>query len=135
MIVSMIEISEEIAIHKRNAELILPVVEALVWSHDRFEHGGSKVHLSVLDKHSAFCGNPKDLSHLGNVDLNWVQQPDPDGELCLRCKKSAIKFLEKQNNQEWELKAKIAHKELKQLRDKLSPNQVDTAQKHTLLKK
>jgi len=54
-------------------------------------HG--KLHLSAPDTGRTFCGASNILFHINSGDLEWVTQADLEGQLCKRCKNSAIKYL------------------------------------------
>lgn len=55
---------------------------------------GRKTHLGTVEPHKIFCGLGEKLFSIPQgVDKEWIEQPDPDGELCSRCKKSALKML------------------------------------------
>jgi hypothetical protein len=59
------------------------------------EGGGRKVHIG-RDNFATLCGKNKNLfrSVGGEINKEWINQPDPDGELCKDCKKKALKLLE-----------------------------------------
>lgn len=51
----------------------------------------SKTHLGTLD--GLFCGLSTEARLFSmplRVDEEWINQPDPDGELCKKCKKIAL---------------------------------------------
>ena len=64
---------------------------AMYSTHDNFSTGfGRKVH--IADEHSVLCGYT-DMFGVTEIDEEWINQPDPDKELCSKCKKAALKRL------------------------------------------
>ncbi len=55
----------------------------------------SKLHLGIPHEDKVFCGSKKKLFVQNAGDLEWVTQADPANELCQRCKKAAILYLNK----------------------------------------
>jgi hypothetical protein len=64
---------------------------AMYSTHDNFSTGfGRKVH--IADEEKVLCGY-SGMFGVTEIDEQWINQPDPDKELCSRCKKSALKRL------------------------------------------
>jgi len=63
-----------------------------VTTHNNFDEGGRKVHI-CNDLHRTLCGYGNLHSLPLPINLDWIQQPDPDNNLCKKCKKAAVKAL------------------------------------------
>jgi hypothetical protein len=65
---------------------------AMYSTHDNFSTGvGRKVHIAD-ESGKVLCGC-NDYFGVSAIDEEWINQPDPDKELCQKCKKSALKQL------------------------------------------
>jgi len=70
----------------------------ICYTHNTFYEGGRKIHILNLYTSRCLCGynpwffNEIDTSPVGGL-TGFVTQPDPDGNLCLRCKEIAVKRL------------------------------------------
>jgi hypothetical protein len=62
-------------------------------THNNKSEGGRKCHIMQEDKIIALCGYSNLFTVGCEVDLKWINQPDPDNNLCERCKKMAMKIL------------------------------------------
>ena len=68
---------------------------SLIFSHNtRLEGGGLRIHIGQSTL-LPLCG--KKINRLfdvgGEVDEQWINQPDPDGELCKSCKRKSLKII------------------------------------------
>ncbi|MEI8659382.1 hypothetical protein [Vibrio sp. Hal054] len=52
-----------------------------------------KLHLTRANSVDTFCGTQATLWLINAGDFEWVTQADPEGQLCQRCKRAAIKYL------------------------------------------
>jgi hypothetical protein len=69
----------------------------LIYSHNTVQEGGGrKTHIGKEDG-LALCGKNKHLFFSFGDEINewWINQPDPDGELCKVCKKKSLKLIGK----------------------------------------
>lgn len=69
-------------------------------THNTFAEGGHKIHIKDYDTGKCLCGYepwlPNGIDYeeqWGNI-VNYLSQPDPDGNLCKRCKQIMINALE-----------------------------------------
>ena len=68
-------------------------------THNTFAEGGHKIHIKDYDTGKCLCGYepwlPNGIDYeerWGNI-VNYLSQPDPDGNLCKRCKQIMINAL------------------------------------------
>lgn len=79
------------------ANKLIPVFDSHGYSYE----GGRKIHLLDTSKNKCLCGyhpalfDVVDLSYYKNL-TDYMSQPDPDGAICQRCKKSIQKNITKQ---------------------------------------
>ena len=65
-------------------------------THNTFAEGGRKIHLHNYDTGRCLCGydaglfSEVDLSQFNDDLIEYIAQPDPDGNICLRCKSILI---------------------------------------------
>jgi hypothetical protein len=67
-----------------------------IFDHRTLSEGSiTKTHIAKDFK--ILCGSKgihgTDGGTIGYVDIDWINQPDPDNVICKRCKKIAIKIL------------------------------------------
>lgn len=65
-------------------------------SHNLYHEGGRKIHITKADKDldsRALCGYYGPFSISTEIDLDWLKQADPDGNICSKCKKIAERIL------------------------------------------
>lgn len=62
-------------------------------THNTVLEGGRKTHILDCENWKILCG--RDIMGSFGVEINkeWLDQPDPDGEVCKQCKKKAYKKL------------------------------------------
>lgn len=83
---------EDVGLDKR----YYPVID----THNSFCEGGHKVHIKDYDTGKCLCGYEPWLASAidyeevwGNI-VNYLSQPDPDTNICQRCKQMMINALE-----------------------------------------
>lgn len=69
-------------------------------THNNYDEGGRKIHIEDSETGRCLCGYEPWLGNAiyfepewGNI-VNYLSQPDPDGNICLRCKQILINALE-----------------------------------------
>lgn len=73
-----------------------PRLFTYVVSHDLYSEGGKKSHLTKVENDidsKTLCGIFKPFSVTMEINLKWLSQPDPDDEVCIKCKKIAKNIL------------------------------------------
>ena len=79
-----------------NPKKVYPVYD----THGTFAEGGHKIHLLYDGQQKCLCGyrihfyNEVDLTYWKDNVLDYISQPDPDGNLCKRCKTIFVNKLE-----------------------------------------
>jgi hypothetical protein len=79
-----------------NPEDVYPVYD----THGTFAEGGHKIHLMDDNTKRCLCGyrawlhNEVDMTYWKDNVLLYISQPDPDGNLCKRCKEIFINRIE-----------------------------------------
>jgi len=73
--------------------LLCPVLYTYVTTHNSFHEGGRKVHVTELGTGKALCGYKNLYSPTAQIDVDWLNQPDADGNMCQKCKKIALRLL------------------------------------------
>ena len=73
------------------------------YTHNRYDEGGRKIHICEDGKMKGLCGFDKE-THLCNEIifdsssyknmLEWMTQPDPDLNICQRCKEILLNKIE-----------------------------------------
>ena len=83
---------KEVGLDKR----YYPIIE----THDSYCEGGRKIHFKDADSGKCLCGHTAYLASAidyepqwGNI-VNYLAQPDPDKNLCQRCKQILINALD-----------------------------------------
>lgn len=73
----------------------MPLLLATIITHNTHAQGGRKTHVVRMDTGKILCGTVRWLHYVIplKVTIDWLNQPDPDGEICLRCKCAAIKII------------------------------------------
>lgn len=67
-----------------------------VFSHNLYHDGGRKIHITIAHKEDesvSLCGIFKPFTITCVVDQEWLNQPDVDGDVCIKCRKSAKNIL------------------------------------------
>lgn len=83
---------------EQDSTSVTPKFFSWISSHNTFGEGyGRKVHLADEDMNT-LCGYYNFYNIADEVGLEWITQPDPDGELCKKCKKIALKSLTQPND-------------------------------------
>lgn len=71
---------------------LCPVLFTYITTHDAYSTGyGRKIHISNGCGKS-LCGYSNLYYPSLQVTKEWLEQPDPDNELCQKCKKSALRL-------------------------------------------
>ena len=75
------------------------ILHPFVLEHATYGEGcRTKVHVVNDETEKVLCGLvasdlPYSSGTLAIVDLEWINQPDPENNICKKCKKSATKLL------------------------------------------
>ena len=67
-----------------------------VYTHNTYHEGGRKIHITKFEdelESLSLCGIFKPYNITCEIDLAWLMQPDPSGDVCDKCKAIAMRLL------------------------------------------
>lgn len=75
---------------------VIPRLFNYITTHDRYSEGGRKMHITTAESELdslALCGYFGAYSVTTEINKEWLEQPDPDNEVCLKCRRKAERLL------------------------------------------
>jgi hypothetical protein len=76
--------------------VVMPRLFTYVYTHNYYHEGGRKIHITKFEdelESLSLCGIFKPYNITYEIDLGWLMQPDPSGDVCAKCKAIAMRFL------------------------------------------